>query len=126
MSTSSQTPDAADQGRAAYISGIRAFADFLESTPSVPVPNITQRFLLPQNTNAAVEEFAAEHGSTVTYDSERNASTELTFGPVRYHVYGYEDFHQHIEQKAERDAREWAAQKGLEIRPAESAEAVSE
>ncbi|MBL1100092.1 hypothetical protein [Streptomyces coffeae] len=123
MSTSSQTQP--DEKRAAYVAGLRALADFMEATPSLPVPSIDQRFLLPLHTNAAVEAFAAEHGLTVVYSAEGNASADLVFGPMRYHAYGYVDFIEHCDRTDERSARAWAERKGMEIRPVESTAAVS-
>jgi hypothetical protein len=101
------------------IAGLRAFADFLESNPSLPVLT-DQRLLVPLHTNQAVQEFAAEHGLTVEYDEEGNAHTQLEFGPVMYYAYGYVDFREHCERDAEKRAREWAGRNGLELRPAEA------
>ncbi|MFE7232519.1 hypothetical protein ACFVAF_18035 [Streptomyces sp. NPDC057596] len=105
------------------IDGLRALADFLESNEALPAPT-SQQLLVPLHTNAAVEEFATEHGLTVEYDDEGNAHTQVKFGPLTYYVYGYVDFSEHLERNAERNARRWAARKGMEIRPAAS-EAVS-
>ncbi|WP_171108673.1 MULTISPECIES: hypothetical protein [unclassified Streptomyces] len=104
------------------IDGLRALADFLESDPSLPVPT-SQYLNVPLHTNQAVEEFASARGLTVEYDDEGNARTDLKFGPLTYHVYGYVDFAEHCERNAERNARNWAARKGLEIRPAEAVSA---
>ncbi|WP_086710280.1 hypothetical protein [Streptomyces antimycoticus] len=120
MSTSSHPQP--DENRAAFVAGLRALADFLEATPSVPEAD-GQRLLLPLHTNPAVEAFAAEHNLTVEYNAEGNASADLVFGPVVYHAYGYVDFIEHCERSNERNAREWAARKGLEIRPAEAVSA---
>lgn len=102
------------------IDGLRALADFLESTPSVPTMG-AQRMLLSLTTNPAVEAFAAEHGLSVRYDDEGNASADLKFGPLTYHAYGYVDFAEHLARRAEQQARSWAERKGLELRPVEAA-----
>ena len=100
--------------RAAYVAGLRDFANFLEANPEVQEPGY-QRLLLALTTNPAVEEFAAKHGLTVDRDDEGNASCDLRFGPVTFHAYGYTDFDEHCERGNERQARGWAAAKGLEI-----------
>ena len=119
MSSVSQNPDptSSPTARDEYIAGLRAFTDFLEQNPGVEPQ--AQRLLLALTTNAAAEQFAAEHGLTVEYDDEGNASCDLKFGPVVYHAYGYVDFAEHCEQNTERRARRWAEAKGLAIVPAE-------
>lgn len=109
--TTLPTPD--DQ-RAAYVAGLRDFADFLEST-DVEVPRTQRTLLLSLSLNSAVEAFAAKHGLTVGYDAEGNASADLVFGPVVYHAYGYVDFAEHCDRNNERTARTWAELHGLEI-----------
>lgn len=120
MSTSSHSQP--DEARAAYVASLRALADFLEATPSVP-PGGAQRLLLSLSTNSAVEAFATQQNLTVAYDAEGNASADMVFGPIAYHAYGYRDFKEHCERADERLARQWAARKGLEIRPAEAVSA---
>lgn len=100
--------------RAVYVAGLREFADFLESNPDVTVPD-GQRLLLSLSTNPVVEEYAAEHGLTVDYDNEGNASADMRFGAIRFHAYGYVDFAKHCEANDERGARTWADRNGLEI-----------
>jgi hypothetical protein len=107
-----------DQRRADAIAGLRAFADFLESTPAVPVLT-DQRMLLALHTNEAVAEFAAAHGLDVVTDEDGNTSCDLTFGVITYHAYGYADFKAFCEQANERRARQWAGRKGMVIQPAE-------
>jgi hypothetical protein len=114
VSTSSQNPTT--DPRAAFIAGTRKFADWLEANPQFTAP-LDSRFLLALHTNPAVEEFAAEHGLTVAYDDEGNASADLHFGPVVYHAYGYVDFIAHCERNHERQARRWAENKGLALVP---------
>ncbi|PJN22403.1 hypothetical protein [Kitasatospora sp. CB02891] len=100
--------------RTDLIAGIRQFADWLEATPDVPAPT-SPRFLLPLSTNSAVIAFASEHGLTTTADAEGNLSAALTFGSVTYEAYGYVDFEEHRAAIAERNARTWAAENGLQI-----------
>ncbi|MFE9372313.1 hypothetical protein ACFYM2_21435 [Streptomyces sp. NPDC006711] len=104
--------------RTRYICGLRALATWLEENPDAAIPS-DERFLLPLSTNDAVEEFAAKLGQDVVYDDEGNASTTREFGPIKLHAYGYVDFAAHSDFLAERNARRWAAKKGLEIRGAE-------
>jgi hypothetical protein len=108
--------------RAEYVAALRAFADWLDANPDVETPGY-QRLLLALTTNEAVEEFAQAHGLDVAYDDEGNASADLAFGPIVYHVYGYVDFAAHCERNAERDARAWASKKGMVIQPAEGGDA---
>lgn len=100
--------------RTAFTAGLREFADFLDANEQYPVPSRHQ-ILLPLTTNSAVEEFAARHGLGIEADKEGNLSATLTFGPVTYLAYGYVDFEEHRAATAERDARTWASQQGLEL-----------
>ncbi|WP_425832635.1 hypothetical protein [Streptomyces fractus] len=107
----------ADQ-RGEFIAGLRALADFLESTPTIPCAS-SERLLMPLHTNSAVEEFASVHSLTVQYTKDGNAYADLLFGSVTYHVYGYVDFTAHLARQDETHARTWAKQHGMEIHPAE-------
>jgi hypothetical protein len=98
---------------AQVVAGLRAFAEFLEQHPQVPVS--TQRVQLPLTTNDAVTAFAAEHGLTVNYDDEGNGSCNILFGLITLHAYGYADFAKHCEKNDERNARKWAKNNGLEF-----------
>lgn len=100
--------------REEFIQGLRDLADWLTDTPDAKVPQ-EQRLLLALSTNPAVEAFAAEHGLTVVFNEEGNASADLAFGPVTYHAYGYVDFDAHCDAHSEREARLWAASKGLAL-----------
>lgn len=106
-----------------FTAGLRAFADWLDANPETQAPQ-HQRLLLALSTNTAVEEFAAGHGLTVAYDDDGNASCALKFGPITYHAYGYVDFEATRDKHMERDAREWAGRKGMEIVPAAGGEAA--
>lgn len=113
MSTSSQNPT-----RDEYIAALRQFADWLEQHPQYSTP-VTSQLLLPLSTNSAVEEFAAAHGLAVKVDDDGNASTDVQFGPISYHAYGYADFTAFYEQSNERQARTWADRNGMVIEPRE-------
>lgn len=122
MSTSSQnpqplSPERLAEPRSGYIAGLRQFADWLETHTEVPVP-LSNKFLLALSTNTAVREFAETHGLPVDTDDEGNASCDLVFGAITYHAYGYTDFQEHCARGAERQARRWAAEQGLILRPA--------
>ncbi|WP_405807472.1 hypothetical protein OG729_20145 [Streptomyces sp. NBC_00210] len=108
-------PSPQEDERSRFVQGLRSLADWLEQT-DLPVPS-DQRMLLPFHSNTAVEKFAAAHSLEVEYDNEGNASTDLAFGQVRYHVYGYVDFDQHCARADEQRARQWADEHGLVLRP---------
>ncbi|MER6350564.1 hypothetical protein ABT186_01605 [Streptomyces sp. NPDC001634] len=113
MPTSSLNPN-----RDEYIAGLRELADWLEQHPEYGTP-VTSQMLLPLTTNSAVEDFAAAHGLTVEVDDDGNASTDIKFGPISYHAYGYADFNKHVKQLNERRARTWAAKNDMVIQPRE-------
>lgn len=102
--------------RAQYVAGLRGLADWLECS-AAPIPT-GHRLLLPLHSNPAVEAFAAEHDLEVVYDREGNASADLRFGQIAYHVFGYVDFGKHCERAEERQARAWADRNGLVLRSA--------
>lgn len=111
--TNSNQPD---DTRAQYIQGLHNLAEWLTANPAAPIPSPTlQRMGMPVMTNTAVVAFAIEHGLTVDYDSNGNASCDVHFGPLVLNVYGYDDFTTHLAQMKERDAREWADRQGLVI-----------
>lgn len=99
-----------------YIAGLREFADWLERHPEVKAPT-HERMLLPLSTNSAVEEFAAEHELTVEVDSHGNTEATLRFGPLAYVAYGYANFKEFCEQRAEEQAREWAEKNSMALEP---------
>ncbi|HEV2636311.1 MAG TPA: hypothetical protein VGX23_14250 [Actinocrinis sp.] len=86
--------------RAAFVAGLRAFADLLESDHSIPSPvradlwafiqeydtglDQDQRFVL-------VHDFADAHGVQVTEDDKANRAAEKKFGPVLLRVHAYAD-----------------------------------
>lgn len=111
MSESSQNP-----ARTEFIAGLRQLADWLEQNPDVKIPG-GERMLLPLTTNDAVEEFAATHGLTVAMDADGNASVDLGFGSIVYHVYGYANFADHLKRGEEKQARGWADKNDMIIQP---------
>lgn len=120
MPQSSQNPD-----RGAYVAALRQFADWLEQHPEYGTPT-TSQLLLPLTTNSAVEEFAAAHGLAVQIDDDGNASTDVKFGPISYHAYGYEDFAAFCKQNSENQARTWAERNDMVIQPREDESTVKE
>lgn len=105
--------------RAEYIAALRQLADYLDAHADVQLPS--DRLLIVMHTNSAVEALATEHGLTVAYDAEGNASCDLVFGPIQYHAYGYTDFTAHSARLTEENAQRWAAEQGMTIVPADEA-----
>ncbi|GAA1264685.1 hypothetical protein Psi02_63890 [Planotetraspora silvatica] len=78
--------------RAAFITGLRALATFLETNRAVPVPGYAVRIIHAprQSTDAEmcaeIDRIAALLGTPVDTNRLRNGhySTGLDFGPVRY------------------------------------------
>jgi len=90
--------------RAEYIAGLRAFADLVESDPTIPTPTLgvagtdvwahiqqhgsgltqDERFEL-------IHDFADAHGVAVTEDYKGDRKAEKTFGPVKFVVFAYAD-----------------------------------
>ena len=90
--------------RAEYIAGLRAFADLVESDPTIPTPTLgvagttvwahiseygsglsqDERFEL-------VHDFADAHDVTVTADHKGDRKAEKAFGPIRFYVCAYAD-----------------------------------
>lgn len=99
-----------------YVAGLRALADWLEQTPTAPVPT-TDQVLLPLLTNDAVAQFAGVHQLDVETDSDGNTCCRRHFGPLSIHAYGYADFTTFRDRVDERTARQWAARQGLTIQP---------
>src|SRR4051812_28440524 len=108
--------DAQEQA-ARFATGLYDLADWL-TEHDIPLLGSTERILYPLHTNAAVEDFAARAGLSVVYDDEGNASATATFGPVCFHVYGYADRAATFRRHDERQARQFAAENGLELVPA--------
>lgn len=104
-----------DQAR--YVSGLVELAGWLSRNPDAIPEFDVEKLLLPLQTNAAVEDFAARHGLTVSYNDEGNSSVELTFGRVKMRAYGYVDFAEHWERLRQRDAESFAAEHGLALVP---------
>ncbi len=74
----------------ALICGLRALADFLESSPDVPAPTYTDALVFPPSASDAekqreIDVIASRIGSgTQTYSSYRHYQTSRRFGPVQY------------------------------------------
>ncbi|MFJ2110537.1 hypothetical protein ACIOEX_01190 [Streptomyces sp. NPDC087850] len=101
--------------RTEYITGLRAFADWLETNTEVDAPSTCQRLLLPLTTNAAVEEFAAKNNLTVTVDDGGDKSCQMAFGSITYYAYSYADFAETCAKNNEKQARSWAARNGVKL-----------
>lgn len=105
---------APSDSRAAYITGLRALADWLDANPDAPAP--ISPFNVPMTVNAEAEAFAEANGLPLQHDDEGNAFCNVDFGgSVVYHVYGYVDFTVNADRIDERTARKWADGRGLEI-----------
>jgi len=108
------------EDQAAYVSGLIELAGWLSQNPD-GIPGIRARLLLPLSTNAAVEDFAARHGLSVSYDDEGNASAGLAFGRVVFDAYGYVDFDEHCERTDREAAERFATRHGLALVSADTA-----
>ena len=111
------TVSALTEDQASYVSGLVELAGWLSRNPDGIPELAVEKLLLPLNTNAAVEDFAARHGLTASYNDEGNASVDVTFGRVKLHAYGYVDFAEHWEHLRQRDAESFAAEHGLALVP---------
>ena len=87
-----QPPTACESGdRDAFIAGLRALAEFLDSNPTAPVPVYTSRFSLAitldtdEEERAQVDAFAAATGAKLVRDgSDGYYIAERWFGPIAY------------------------------------------
>jgi hypothetical protein len=86
--------------RAEFIAGLRAFADLVETDPSIPTPIdidvwsfiSSYHFGLKQDERfELVHDFADAHGVTVTEDRDGDRTAEKHFGPVHLRVIGCAD-----------------------------------
>lgn len=108
------------QEQRAFVDGLVELAGWLETRPDA-VPVYSNRILLALHTNGAVEDFAARHGFEVAYsDPEGNASANIQFGAITFHVYGYFDWDEHCERAERRDAEAYAAKHGMTLVPADT------
>lgn len=107
-------------GREQFVAGLRDLADWLEETPQVPVPGNPQSVLLYLRTDEEVVRLAEAIGHTADR-ADHVAAFDVVFGPITYHVYGYEDFAAHLDRNQEATARDWAARHGMAIAPAADA-----
>jgi hypothetical protein len=86
--------------REAYIAGLRQLARFLASHPAAPVPMWGTSILLTTHgtddeDHAAVDEFAAVMGATITdeWDKDGRYLATRTFGPVEYEAIAHSEAH---------------------------------
>lgn len=105
-----------------HIQGLRDLADWLESRPAAPVSALQELLVpIPMGTNSRVREVASELGTTEEYrnacEGEGDAFFDIKFGPITYHVYGYEDFDAHCAREEENRARSWASKNEMTIQP---------
>lgn len=87
--------------RAEFVAGLRAFADLLDTDPSIPTPTYTADIwahiqehgtgLNQDQRYAVVHDFADAHGVTVTEDHKGDRSARKLFGPVLLRVHAYAD-----------------------------------
>jgi hypothetical protein len=111
---SSSSPNS---GRDAYIAGLRDLADWLEQHPDADFPRYSTGIAVPLRDNGKVEDFAAATGVEVVFDKDGNASADVKFGPLVYHVYGYADWTSWTKAHDEKRARTWADKHGMAIEP---------
>jgi len=82
---------ATEQERVAYIAGMRALIDYLETHPDVPTPSFEDIQLSTWGGTFAeraetVDEFAAQVGATPDWfgSGETHWKATIQFGPIRY------------------------------------------
>ena len=87
--------------RAALIHGLRALADYLESTPEVPAPSHADVYAFPAEGDCAVmraeiDTVARLLGSQPRETASRQHYTAArSFGPVEYHAVAICKHHRH-------------------------------
>lgn len=116
------TASALTEYQAAYVSGLIELAGWLANNPDA-IPPLDEEILLPLHTITAVQDFAARHGLEVVYDAPDDgmASVIVSYGPIRFRAYGYEDdFDTRTERVRRRVAERFAAEHGLALVPAEA------
>lgn len=104
--------------RADYIAALRSLAAWLEANPDVAVPYAGD-VSLPLTNNPAVEAFATAAGVEAVTDKDGNMRASVQFGPISYYAYGYADWASWLPEFNEKQARSWATERGLEIKPRE-------
>jgi hypothetical protein len=90
--------------RAEYIAGLRAFADLVESDPTIPTPTLGvvgtdvwahihqyDNGLTEDERFGLIHDFDDAHDVTVTEDHKGDRQAKKTFGPVTFHVCAYAD-----------------------------------
>jgi len=86
--------------RAAFVTGLRAFADMLDTDPSIPTPTHcdlwahVQEYATGLNQDqryAVAHDFADAHGVPVSEDYKGDRSAEKQFGLIHLRVCAYAD-----------------------------------
>ena len=77
--------------RAALIGGLRAPADYLESSPEIPAPTYSHAFTVPPDgtcaeTRAEIDVIAARLGTSARDNGSGHYVAARSFGPVEYHA----------------------------------------
>lgn len=104
----------------ALANGLRGLADWIVRHPEdAPIWEL-KKPLLALHTNQAVHEFASKYGLAVRYE-DGNASTDLQFGAVTLHAYGYADFGRTCDEVDTQKAQSYADRHGLSLVPASGA-----
>lgn len=113
---SETTASALTENQAAYVAGLVELAGWLSKNPdAIPRYRSGREIPQPLETNAAVEAFAARHDLEVFYDDYGNASTDVGFGGVSFHFYGYANVAGTRERIHRRVAEKFAAEHGLAL-----------
>lgn len=105
--------------REQFIQGLRQLVDWLTVNPDAPLPN--SLVCIPLHNNEPVRQLAEHLGTDLVTDAEGNCSTEITFGPIQYHAYGYADWTGHIDRRAAENAENYARRHNLTLTPKETA-----
>jgi len=120
---SETTVSALTEHQAAYVAGLVELAGWLSNNPdAIPQYHGERTINRPLQTNGAVEVFAARHDLDVFYDDWGNASTDVTFGGISFHFYGYADPDGNRDRIYRRFAEEYAAEHDLALVPADGSE----
>jgi hypothetical protein len=87
--------------RAAFIGGLRALADFLESNPEVPAPSYTDVFIFPPGgtcaeTRTEIDVIAGRLGTAASQTAGgQHCNATRSFGPVEYRAVAICKGHHH-------------------------------
>jgi hypothetical protein len=86
--------------RAALIGGLRALADYLESSPEVPAPSYSDVFTFPPDGDCAgmrteIDAIAARLGANARETAGGHYVATRSFGPVEYRAVAICKHHHH-------------------------------